>query len=136
MADAAVRRAERPDCHDHACARLPDGDRDPRTKKVRYYYRSSANRALILDAAVDALRAMQARLGPYPYTIYKVVQSAGGYGMESPGLTWIPFGVGSANLRYLVAHETPTSGSTASSATTRLASPSLTRPSPTSWRAT
>ena len=76
------------------------------TKKVRYYYRSSANHALILDAAVDALRAMQARLGPYPYTIYKVVQSAGGYGMESPGLTWIPFGVGSANLRYLVAHET------------------------------
>jgi hypothetical protein len=76
------------------------------TKKVRYYYRSSANRALILDAAVDALRAMQARLGSYPYTIYKVVQSAGGYGMESPGLTWIPFGVGSANLRYLVAHET------------------------------
>jgi aminopeptidase N len=26
--------------------------------------------------------------------------------MESPGLTWIPFGVGSATLRYLVAHET------------------------------
>ena len=51
-------------------------------------------------------RAMQARLGTYPYSIYKVVQSAGGYGMESPGLTWIPYGVGSANLRYLVAHET------------------------------
>jgi hypothetical protein len=76
------------------------------SKKVRYYYRSSANRALILDAAVDAFRAMQSRLGPYPYSIYKVVQSAGGYGMESPGLTWIPYGVGSANLRYLVAHET------------------------------
>lgn len=74
--------------------------------KVRYYYRSSANRALIVDAAADALRAIQARLGPYPYPIYKVVQSAGGYGMESPGLTWIPFGVGRANLRYLVAHET------------------------------
>ena len=75
-------------------------------KQVRYYYRSSTNRALILDAAADALRAMQSRLGPYPYTVYKVVQSAGGYGMESPGLTWIPFGVGSTNLRYLVAHET------------------------------
>ena len=75
-------------------------------KQVRYYYRSAANRALILDAAVDALRAMQARLGAYPGTIYKVVQSAGGYGMESPGMTWIPYGVGSANLRYLVAHET------------------------------
>jgi hypothetical protein len=74
--------------------------------KVRYYYRSSANRALIVDAAAGAFRAMQARLGTYPYPIYKVVQSAGGYGMESPGLTWIPYGVSSANLRYLVAHET------------------------------
>ena len=37
---------------------------------------------------------------------FKVVQSAGGFGMESPGLIWIPFGVGSANLRYLVTHET------------------------------
>jgi hypothetical protein len=76
------------------------------SKKVRYYYRSSAYRALIVDAAADALRAMQSRLGPYPYSIYKVVQSAGGFGMESPGLTWIPLGTGSANLRYLVAHET------------------------------
>jgi hypothetical protein len=76
------------------------------SKKVRYYYRSSANRALIVDAAVDAFRAMQSRLGTYPYTIYKVVQSAGGFGMESPGMTWIPYGTGSANLRYLVAHET------------------------------
>jgi hypothetical protein len=74
--------------------------------KVRYYYRSSANRALVVDAAADAFRAMQSRLGPYPYPIYKVVQSAGGYGMESPGMIWIPYGVGSANLRYLVAHET------------------------------
>lgn len=74
--------------------------------RVRYYYRSSANAALILDAAADAFRVMQSRLGPYTYPLYKVVQSAGGYGMESPGLTWIPYGVGSANLRYLLAHET------------------------------
>jgi hypothetical protein len=74
--------------------------------KVRYYYRSAANKARIVDAAVDAFRAMRSRLGTYPYRTYKVVQSAGGYGMESPGLTWIPFGVSGANLRYLVAHET------------------------------
>ena len=74
--------------------------------RVRYYYRSATNAALILDAAADAFRSMQARLGPYPYPIYKVVQSAGGFGMESPGLTWIPYGVSRANLRYLVAHET------------------------------
>jgi hypothetical protein len=76
------------------------------TTKVRYYYRSSTNRALIVDAAADAFRSMRSRLGTYPYPIYKVVQSAGGYGMESPGLTWIPYGVGRANIRYLVAHET------------------------------
>jgi hypothetical protein len=74
--------------------------------RVRYFYRSSANAARILDAAADAVRAYQARVGPYPYATFKVVQSAGGYGMESPGLIWIPYGVGSANLRYLVAHET------------------------------
>ena len=74
--------------------------------RVRYYYRSSANAAAILDAAADAMRAYQSRLGTYPYPIFKVVQSAGGYGMESPGLIWIPYGIGSANLRYLVSHET------------------------------
>jgi len=74
--------------------------------RVRYYYRSSTNAAAILDAAADAVHAYQSRLGPYPYPTYKVVQSAGGYGMESPGLIWIPYGVGRANLRYLVAHET------------------------------
>ena len=74
--------------------------------RVRYYYRSSANAAAILDAAADAVRAYQSRLGTYPYANFKVVQSAGGYGMESPGLIWIPYGVGSANLRYLVSHET------------------------------
>jgi hypothetical protein len=74
--------------------------------RVRYYYRSSANSSLILDAAADAIRAYQARLGAYPYKVFKVVQSSGGYGMESPGLIWIPYGLGSANLRYLVSHET------------------------------
>ena len=74
--------------------------------RIRYFYRSSTNASLILDAAVRAFRSLQSRLGPYPYPIFKVVQSAGGYGMESPGMIWIPYGVGSANLRYLVAHET------------------------------
>ena len=74
--------------------------------RVSYYYRSGANAARTLDAAADAFRSIQARLGDYPYPTYKVVQSAGGFGMESPRVTWIPFGVGSANLRYLVTHET------------------------------
>ena len=74
--------------------------------QVRYYYRSAANAATILDAAADAIRAYQSRLGPYPYSTFKIAQSAGGYGMESPGLIWIPYGTSSANLRYLVSHET------------------------------
>ena len=73
---------------------------------IRYYYRSSANAQTTLDAAVSAFRRIQARLGDYPYATFKVVQSAGGFGMESPQLIWVPYGHGSANLRYLVAHET------------------------------
>ncbi len=60
----------------------------------------------MLDAAADAFGALQARLGSYPHPYFKVVQSAGGYGMESPGLIWIPTGVASSNLRYLATHET------------------------------
>lgn len=72
---------------------------------VRYFYRSSRNAATILDAAADAVRDIGARLGAYPYATFNVVQSAGGYGMESPGLIWVPFGV-SSSIRYLVTHET------------------------------
>ena len=49
---------------------------------------------------------MEPLVGQYPYATYDLAQTAGGYGMESPGLTWIPTGVGSANLSYLVHHET------------------------------
>ncbi len=73
---------------------------------IRYYYRSRTNAQTTLDAAVSAFRKIQERLGDYPYATFKVVQSAGGFGMESPQLIWVPYGLGSANLRYLVAHET------------------------------
>ena len=46
--------------------------------------------AAMLDAAADAFAALRDRLGPYPYPTFKVVQSAGGYGMESPRPTWTP----------------------------------------------
>ena len=58
----------------------------------------------VLTAAKSALAKEAALLGPYPYRTYDLAQTAGGYGMESPGLTWIPGGAGS--LTYLVAHET------------------------------
>jgi hypothetical protein len=59
-----------------------------------------------MRAAKTALSREAALLGAYPYRTYDVAQTAGGYGMESPGLTWIPRGVASGNIPYLVAHET------------------------------
>jgi hypothetical protein len=73
---------------------------------VRVYYRPGAPGAAMLDGAADAFKAYEARLGAYPYKVFKVVQSAGAFGMESPGLIWIPTGVDRGNLRYLTAHET------------------------------
>jgi hypothetical protein len=58
----------------------------------------------VLAAAKTALSREARLLGAYPYRTYEVAQTAGGFGMESPGLTWIPAGAGS--LGYLVAHET------------------------------
>jgi len=72
---------------------------------VRVVYRPGFPATATLDAAVAALRRLEARLGPYPYPVLKVVQSAGGYGMEGPGIAWIPTGVSTTNLRYLVTHE-------------------------------
>ncbi len=59
-----------------------------------------------LDIAARALHAMRLRLGAPPYDRLLVAQSAGGYGMEGPGMVWIPTGVASSNLPYLVTHET------------------------------
>ncbi|TAK02625.1 MAG: hypothetical protein EPO36_01315 [Chloroflexota bacterium] len=42
----------------------------------------------------------------YPWPVFAVVETAGGYGMESPGLIWIPTSTPPANLTYLVHHET------------------------------
>jgi len=77
-----------------------------RDSVVRVYYRPGAPGAAMLDAAADAFDALERRLGSYPHHTYRVAQSAGGYGMESPGLIWIPTGVAASNLRYLAAHET------------------------------
>jgi hypothetical protein len=60
----------------------------------------------VLAATTTAFSKEAALLGPYPYATYDVAQTAGGYGMESPGLTLIPTGVATSNLPYLIAHET------------------------------
>ncbi len=72
---------------------------------VRVVYRTGFPATAALNAARSALVKLEAKLGPYPYTVLKVVQSAGAYGMEGPGIAWIPTGVGSSNLAYLVTHE-------------------------------
>jgi hypothetical protein len=73
---------------------------------VRVYYRPGAPAQAMLSAAKNAIAKMEPLVGPYPYETYDLAQTAGGYGMEAPGLTWIPTGVGTANLSYLVHHET------------------------------
>jgi hypothetical protein len=70
---------------------------------VRVYYRPGAPATALRNAAVRALTELEARLGPYPYTTLKIVQTAGGFGMEGPGVAWIP--TGASNLSYLVTHE-------------------------------
>jgi aminopeptidase N len=73
---------------------------------VKVFYRAGTSGAAMLDAAANALGVLGGKLGAYPYPTFKVVQSAGAYGMESPGLVWIPTGTPSGNLRYLTTHET------------------------------
>ncbi|HEY0443936.1 MAG TPA: hypothetical protein VGC90_06925, partial [Candidatus Limnocylindrales bacterium] len=73
---------------------------------IRVFYRAGGPGSTMLSAAKSALSKMSALVGTYPYRTFKVVQSAGGYGMESPQLIWVPTGVATANLPYLVHHET------------------------------
>jgi hypothetical protein len=108
-ADGLTQTFEARNVRDFTVTAAPDYRTTSRTvgdNVIRVYYRPGAPGAAMLDAAADAFLAIEAKLGPYPATVFKVVQSAGAYGMESPGLVWIPTGAPSANLRYLVAHET------------------------------
>ena len=73
--------------------------------RVRVVSRSGFPSAAVLSAAVTALTRLEARLGPYPYSLLTVSESAGGYGMEGPMTVWIPPRVASSNLAYLVTHE-------------------------------
>jgi hypothetical protein len=72
---------------------------------VRVHARPGQPSSALLAAAVDAVTRLEARLGPYPWPVLRIVQSSGGLGMEGPGVVWIPAGVAPGNLRYLVMHE-------------------------------
>jgi hypothetical protein len=74
---------------------------------IRAYTRPGGldGRELVKQAGL-ALTRIADRLGvPYPWPAFTVVETAGGYGMESPGLIWIPRGTISTSLAYLVHHE-------------------------------
>jgi hypothetical protein len=73
---------------------------------VRVYYRAGFPASTVLAQAKHAISAFEPLVGQYPYPVYDLGQTAGGYGMESPGMTWIPTGVAPSNLPYLVHHET------------------------------
>jgi hypothetical protein len=73
---------------------------------VRAYVRPGWSSTPRLDVAVRAVERMIAKIGPYPYPSLIIAQTAGGFGMEGPGMIWIPGGVASGNLSYLITHET------------------------------
>jgi len=75
---------------------------------IRAYSRpGGVSGATLADKARAALASEASRVGvAYPWTSFTVVETKGGYGMESPGLVWIPANTLSANLTYLVYHET------------------------------
>jgi len=74
--------------------------------RVLVYGHSSTRRRLLLAEAVRALDRIGRLVGPYPWPTFTVVETAGGYAMESAGAIWIPRGVQTYRFRYLVTHET------------------------------
>ena len=73
---------------------------------VRVYYRTGMDATTMMTWAKRSIAEYERLVGEYPYPIYNVAQSSGGFGMESPALTWIPTGYASSRLPRLVAHET------------------------------
>ena len=74
--------------------------------QVNVYARDGYPVSTILSYAKDAIGRMATLAGAYPYPTFTVAQSAGGDGMESPELIWIPGGLAGRQLRWLVYHET------------------------------
>jgi hypothetical protein len=72
---------------------------------VRVYGFAGGNGRALMSLAVRALRRYQALLGPYPHPTFAVAETGGGSGMESPGSIWIPRGLASGQLAWLVSHE-------------------------------
>ncbi len=72
---------------------------------IRVATRPGGPSGALLRAATRALPLLEARLGPSPWPVLRVVESAGGYAMEGPGIIWIPAGTATSRYEYLVTHE-------------------------------
>lgn len=110
VADGLTWSFEARDVRDVAVVLAPDfrlATGDAGGIPIRVYTRPGGldARELVSQAGL-ALTRITDRLGvPYPWPAFTVVETAGGYGMESPGLIWIPRGTISTNLAYVVHHE-------------------------------
>jgi aminopeptidase N len=111
VADGLTWSFESSDMRDVAVVLAPDfrlATGDAGGIPIRAYTRPGGidGRELVSQAGL-ALTRIADRLGvPYPWPAFTVVETVGGYGMESPGLIWIPRGTTSTNLAYVVHHET------------------------------
>lgn len=75
---------------------------------VRAYTRPGGlDRTRVIAQVKHAIKGIGDQVGvTYPWPSFTVAEIAGGYGMESPAMIWIPRPTTSANLPYLVHHET------------------------------
>jgi putative cell wall-binding protein len=96
------------DVRDYVLTAAPDfrtGSRTVGGVLVQAFVRPGVGSAARVDAAELGLARITAKLGPLPTDRLVIAQSAGGYGMEGPGIVWIPGSVATSSLRYLETHE-------------------------------
>ena len=79
--------------------------RNGKVKITAYTRRHDAKRLVRLAREELARYAAKTGVG-YPHQTYRVAETGGGLAMESPALIWIPRSRSSADLPYLVSHET------------------------------
>lgn len=75
---------------------------------IRAYTRPGGlDHSRVISQVEHAIKGIGGQLGvAYPWPSFTVAETAGGYGMESPAMIWIPRPTTRANLSYLIHHET------------------------------
>ncbi|MBA2254105.1 MAG: hypothetical protein H0W07_03190 [Chloroflexi bacterium] len=73
---------------------------------VQVFHRPGGPGQAMLDQAKAALTRVEARLGTYPWPVLTIANSSSrDYGAASPGSIWLPTGVDTSSLAYLMTHE-------------------------------